>query len=95
MPKPQWGDFGAMWKTIREVDVSAIRRESEYGVSIVCVGQPVALWWVDQLLHEGPSRYPLGAGRLALVPLADASSCPDLLRTADLLDLGGGCGETA
>ena len=87
MPKPQWGDFGAMWKTIREVDVSAIRRESEYGVSIVCVGQPVALWWVDQLLHEGPSRYPLGAGRLALVPLAEASAYPDLLRTADLIVL--------
>jgi uncharacterized protein (DUF697 family) len=76
-----------MWKTIRELDVNAIRRESEYAVGIVCVGQPVALWWVDHLLHEGPNRYPLGAGRLALVPLAEASAYPDLLRTADLLVL--------
>jgi len=87
VPKAQWSDFGAMWKTIREVDVNAIRRESESGVGIVCVGQPVALWWVDHLLHEGPNRYPLGAGRLALVPLAEASAYPDLLRTADLLVL--------
>ena len=87
MPKPQWSDFGAIWKTIREVDVSAIRRESEYGVGIICVGQPAALWWVDHLLHDGPNRYPLGTGRLALVPLAEASAYLDLLRTADLIVL--------
>ncbi|HET6496612.1 MAG TPA: hypothetical protein VFH61_14740 [Thermoleophilia bacterium] len=87
MPKPQWGDFGAIWKTVREVDVNAIRCESEYGIGIVCVGQPAALWWVDHLLHEGPNRYPLGAGRLALVPLDTAGDHANLLRTADLVVL--------
>ena len=85
VPKPQWSDFGAIWKTIREVDINAIRHEAERGVVIVCVGQPSALWWVDRFLRDGPNRYPLGADPLALVPLAEAAGSLDVLRTADLL----------
>ena len=72
VPKPQWSDFGAVWKTIREVDINAIRHEAERGQAIVCVGQPAALWWVDRFLRDGPNRYPLGPDHLALVPLAEA-----------------------
>lgn len=85
MPKPQWSDFGAMWKTVREVDVNAIRHEAERGVAIVCVGQPAPLWWVDRFLRNGPNRYPLGPDQLALVPLAEAGAYLDLVRAADLL----------
>ena len=85
MPKPQWSDFGAIWKTIREVDINAIRHEAERGVAIVCLGQPVALWHVDRLLRDGPNRYPLGLDSLALVPLVEAGDYLDLLRAADLL----------
>src|SRR5665647_3910876 len=85
VPKPQWSDFGAIWKTIREVDINAIRHEAERGVAIVCLGQPAALWWVDRFLRDGPNRYPLRPDPLALVPLAEAGDYLDLLRAADLL----------
>jgi len=85
VPKPQWSDFGVIWKTVREVDINAIRHEAERGHAIVCVGQPAALWWVDRFLRDGPNRYPLGPDRLALVPLAEAGDYLDLLQTADLL----------
>lgn len=85
MPKPQWSDFGAIWKTVREVDVNAIRHEAEAGLAIACVGQPAALSWVGRLLREGPDRYAPGPDPLAYVPLAEAGSRLALLRSADLL----------
>ncbi len=85
--KPEWSDFGAIWKTIREVDINAIRHEAERGVTIVCAGQTAALWWIDRYLREGPNRYPLEGDRLALVPLAEASDYLDVARSADLLIL--------
>ena len=85
--KPQWSDVGAIWKTIREVDINAIRHEAERGVSIVCAGQTAALWWIDHFLREGPSRYPLEGDRLALVPLAEAADYLDLARSSDILIL--------
>jgi len=87
VPKPQWSDFGAIWKTVREVDINAIRHEAERGLAIACVGQPAALLWVGRFLRDGPNRYPLGPDSLALVPLAEAGDYLDLLRTADLLIL--------
>jgi len=88
VPKPQWSDFGAIWKTIREVDINAIRHEAERGVAIVCLGQPPALWWVDRFLRDGPNRYPLSSDPLALVPIAEAGDYLHLLPAADLL-IGG------
>ena len=87
VPKPQWSDFGVIWKTIREVDINAIRREAERDIAIVCVGQPPALWWVDRFLRDGRNRYPLAPDPLALVPLTEAGDYLDVLRTADLLIL--------
>ena len=85
MPKPQWSDFGAMWKTIREVDINAIRHEAERDAIVVCVGQPAGLWWMDRFLREGPNRYTRGPDQLALVPLAEAEVYLGLVRSADLL----------
>ncbi len=83
--KPQWSDFGSIWKTIREVDVNAIRREAERDVSIVCAGQPAALWWIDRFLREGPDRYAPEVDPLALVPLTEVAGYLDLVRSADLV----------
>ena len=85
MRKPQWGDFGSIWKTIREVDVNAIRHEAERGVTIVCTGQIGALWWVEQFLRTGPDRYPPQGGRFALVPLGEAGGALAVGDTADLV----------
>ena len=87
MPKAKWSEFGSIWKTIREVDVNAIRHEAEQAVGIVCVGQPSALWWVDRFLREGPNRYPLVRDPLALVQLAEVTGYLEAVRTADLLVL--------
>jgi len=85
VPKPQWSDFGTIWKTVREVDVNAIRHEAERGIAIVCIGQRDALWWVDGFLRDGPNRYPLDPDPLALVPLTEADDYLDLVQAADLL----------
>jgi hypothetical protein len=85
VPKPQWSDFGTIWKTVREVDINAIRHEAERGIAIVCIGQRDALWRVDGFLRDGPNRYPLDPDPLALVPLAEADHCLDLVHAADLL----------
>ncbi len=85
MPKPQWSDFGAMWKTVREVDVNAIRHEAERSLTITCVGDVASLAWVGRVLHDGPNRYPASRDPLALVPLAEAGDHADLLASADLL----------
>jgi len=85
VPKPQWSDFGAMWKTVREVDVNAIRHEAERSLTITCVGDVASLAWVGRVLHDGPNRYPASRDPLALVPLAEAGDHADLLASADLL----------
>ncbi len=87
MPKPQWSDFGAMWKTVREVDVNAIRHQAERSLVIVCVGDAASLAWVGRVLHDGPSRYPMSPDPLARVPLPEAGAFVDLLASADLLIL--------
>ena len=56
-------DFGSIWKTIREVDILAIRHEAEHDVIVACVGDPAALEHVRGLLLEGPDRYPAAADR--------------------------------
>jgi uncharacterized protein (DUF697 family) len=83
LARPRVGDFGALWKTVSEVDINAIRREAERGVAIVCLGQRATLWSVDSLLRDGPDRYPPQADPLTLIPLATGD--PDgVMRPADL-----------
>ncbi len=87
MAKHQWSDFGGMWRTVREVDINAIRHEAERGLAIAVVGQPASLSWTDRLLRDGPNRYPASSDPLALVPLADVGSRLDLFGGVTLLIL--------
>ena len=95
VPKSQWSDFGAIWKTIREVDINAIRHEADRGVAIVCIGQPAALWWVERYLRDGPNRYPLSADPLALVPLSRGGGLPRPRGLGRSAGRGAGCGDNA
>lgn len=85
---PQWNDFGNIWSTLREVDVSAIRAEAEKPLAITCVGTPTATDAVDQLLHAGPDRYG-GAGTaltpIESVPLDQLADRAAALRSAALI----------
>ena len=85
MAKPQWSDFGSIWKTVREVDINAIRREAEHRVAIVCVGDRAALWYVERLLQDGPNRYPPEPSALVSIPLDQIRERLRGIATADLV----------
>jgi uncharacterized protein (DUF697 family) len=78
-------DFGSIWKTIREVDILAIRHEAEHDVIVVCVGDPAALEHVRVLLLEGPDRYRQHWTALALVEFDQVGERERLIADADLL----------
>ena len=84
---PQWNDFGNIWSTLREVDVSAIRAEAEKPLAITCVGTPTATDIIDQLLHAGPDRYgDVGAlTPIESVPLDQLADRAAALRSAALI----------
>ncbi len=85
MPKPRLNDIGSIWKTIRELDVNAIRHEAERDVAIACAGDPLALAHADWLLRGGPNRYPLEANPLRLIPLDTVGERLRDIAAADLL----------
>ena len=87
MARLQWSDFGSIWKTIREVDVGAIRGEAEQRFTVAIIGQNAALRHVDRLLRDGPNRYPLQPEQPYFLPLAEARKYLDYVKTADLLIL--------
>jgi hypothetical protein len=87
-------DFGSIWKTIREVDILAIRHEAEHDVIVVCVGDPAALEHVRGLLLEGPDRYPRQVTALALVAFEQVSQRERLIAEADLLIVALDAGAT-
>jgi uncharacterized protein (DUF697 family) len=75
MPVPKWTDFGNIWSTMRELDVNAIREESERALLIACVGHAAALDQIEPLLRRGPERYPTpGPNPLDIVPLEQAAA---------------------
>jgi uncharacterized protein (DUF697 family) len=80
-----WSDFGSVWKTVREVDVSAVRREAERRVVIVCVGDRAGLRHAEQLLHEGPNRYPRASSALTSIPLDQIAQRAKTIAAADLV----------
>ena len=83
---PKWSDFGNIFSTMREIDVSAIRDEAERPILISCIGHERALAAADQLLHQGHQRYPSDQpDPLDLVPLARAAERAASLSSADLL----------
>ena len=87
-------DFGSIWKTIREVDILAIRREAEHDLIVACVGDPAALEHARALLLEGPDRYPRQVTALALVGFDQVSLREQLIAEADLLIVALDAGAT-
>lgn len=85
MVRLQLSDFGSIWKTIKEVDIGAVRGEAEQQATIAIIGQQAALWHVDRLLREGPNRYPLVPEQPYFLPLAEAARYLDYVDSADLL----------
>ena len=84
---PKWSDFGNVWTTLREVDISAIREEAERPLVIACVGHESAIDEVDRLLRQGTNRYPAGANPLELIPLSQAASRAASAANAEMLVL--------
>jgi uncharacterized protein (DUF697 family) len=90
---PSWNDLGTAFSTLREMDVAAIREESERPVMIACVGEQPALALVIGLLSTSDSRRygPSGANPLLIATLGDvrrsglAGDLGEALRRADLL----------
>ena len=85
MASAGWNDFGSIWKTIREVDVAAIRREAEHDVILACVGDREALTHAHDLLLNGPDLYPSPLAALGFVPLDLVHERERLISEADLL----------
>jgi uncharacterized protein (DUF697 family) len=83
---PGWNDFGSVFSTLRELDVSAIREESERTPQIAVVGPRQLFKRVVELLRTtGSRRYgPAGHDPLRYQPLS-SSEPDDELRGADLL----------
>jgi uncharacterized protein (DUF697 family) len=82
---PKWSDFGNIFSTLREIDISAIRDEAERPVTVMCVGPDSALDEIDRLLHQGNERYPAsGPDPLQLIPLASAADRAAMLASADM-----------
>ena len=85
----KWTDFGNIWGTLRELDVSAIREEAERSLTIVCVGHQAALDEIDRMLLSNDQKYgPTGANPLVLVPLAQSPEQSAPLNQADMLIFG-------
>ncbi len=83
---PSWNDLGSAFNTVRELDVSAIREESERPVAIACLGDRYRFTQVAGLLRaQGLGRYgPAGRDPLLFHPLPEGEPGDDL-RRADLL----------
>ncbi len=81
----KWSDFGSIWKTIREMDVLAIRHEAERDVVLACAGDREALALVHGLLLTGPDQFPSPFAALGLVPLDQVQARERLIADADLL----------
>ncbi|WP_129632344.1 hypothetical protein [Candidatus Oscillochloris fontis] len=90
---PSWNDLGAAFSTLREIDVAAIREESERPVLIACLGEQPALARAVGLLSrsEGQRYGPVGLNPLIIATLAElrrgglGGERGETLRRADLL----------
>ncbi|MEI7769633.1 MAG: hypothetical protein WCI67_06590 [Chloroflexales bacterium] len=90
---PSWNDLGAAFSTLREIDVTAIRDESERPVTIACLGEQPALAMAVGLLNTSDSGGygPVGFNPLLIATLSAVSrggladDLGDALRHADLL----------
>lgn len=86
---PKWNDFGNIWATLRELDVKAIRDESERPLAIACVGHAPPIDEIDRLLFTGAERYGAGGvNPIELIPIDQAAQRAASLRSVDMLILG-------
>lgn len=82
---PSWNDLGTAFATLRELDVSAIKEESERSVTIACFGPRLLFQQVSELLYAlGGRRYGPG-GRNPLFYQPYVSATDEQIGAADLL----------
>jgi len=83
---PVWNDLGVAFNTLREIDVAAIRAESERPVTIIGFGARRLVERAAALLRlQGVQRYgPAGADPIVYRPLS-AAALDEEVRRADLL----------
>ncbi|MCG8348459.1 MAG: hypothetical protein MI924_11860 [Chloroflexales bacterium] len=85
---PSWNDLGNVLSTVREIDVNAIREESEHPVFVACVGDSEQLETFSRVLHRSGSRRYGPTGSSPLFNYEHMASLPlDELRRADMLVL--------
>ena len=71
---------------MRELDVNAIRDESERALLIACVGHTAALNQIEPLLRRGPERYPTpNSNPLEIIPIEQATERAAGLASASML----------
>lgn len=82
---PSWKDLGSTLNTLREIDVNAIRQDSEHPVKIACAGPAVLVDELVALLRRNiGGRYgPAEDDPLLKLPLRGALR-PDALQGSDL-----------
>lgn len=95
----KWTDFGNIWSTLREVDVSVIRAEAERPLTITCIGHTAAIDAADRLLHTGDDRYgPVDLNPVETIPFEQVAGRAGAWRSASLLivalDARTGVGQT-
>lgn len=94
---PSLSGLGRIWSTMRELDVNAIRQESEQPFALACFGQPALLDTLAHLLYNqqqgangeatAPARYgAVGADPLYRYPLTTNGAPIDIQKT-DMLVL--------
>jgi uncharacterized protein (DUF697 family) len=83
---PSWNDLGTAFNTLRELDVTVIREESERQLHIACLGPRQLFGQAYALLRgHGSARYgPVGRDPLSYQALPQGAP-DDTLRRADLL----------
>ncbi|GAB4424872.1 MAG: hypothetical protein OHK0015_04220 [Chloroflexi bacterium OHK40] len=81
---PTWNDMGAALNTLRELDVSAIREESERPVSVLCTGSRTLFEQASALLRApGLNRY--GPGGTSPLSFLDLRAVGGSAHQADLV----------
>lgn len=81
-----WSDFGSIWGTLKEIDVTSIRAEAERQLTLLCAGHPAAIEAVRQMLYTGPQRYVTAiANPLVTVPLGPTATALPGLPQVNLL----------
>ncbi|MFV9505657.1 MAG: hypothetical protein AB4911_13970 [Oscillochloridaceae bacterium umkhey_bin13] len=82
---PGWNDLGTAFATLRELDVTAIKAESERPVVIACFGPRALASRVGELMYALGARHYGPAGRNPFIYQPKVSQAGDETSTADML----------